>query len=113
MSTEIYRATIALNGSLSNAIALSGAWLVQIDIPAGWTAAVLTFQSSPDGETYSDLYDTSNTEISLTVSAGKARRVDPNLFMGIPYIKLRSGTSGSPVNQLTSAKILTLTTVNE
>jgi hypothetical protein len=92
--------TIPSGGSLSEAIDLSVGKLALILIPAQWTAAELTFQASPDGNTFGDLYDSIGTEYKVLVgAAGRSILVPIGDFMSIRFLKIRSGTAGVPVNQ--------------
>ena len=75
-------------------------------MPAAWTAASLTYQASADGVTYDDMYDGA-TERSLTVAASRYMMQNIGDWVGIRYLKIRSGTSGSPVNQ-GGARVITL-----
>jgi len=95
---ETATATIASGTSLSAAVDLSGRHITGILMPAGWTAADLTFSASPDGVTYGDFYDETG-EYSLTVAAGVFVGLNIASLMGFRYLKVRSGTSGAPVNQ--------------
>lgn len=102
--------TIASGTSLSPAVALGAQSILAIVIPAGWDAADLTFQASVDGVTYFNLHEAANdTEVTVQAGASRFIRLDPNLFGGLPFVKLRSGTAGVPVNQ-TAARTLTLLT---
>lgn len=92
---------------LSAAVCLGSGALYAIVMPAVWVAAALTFQGSPDGVAYTNLYDDQGNEISLTVAASRQVSVDPALFGGCGYIKVRSGTAAVPVNQ-TADRALTL-----
>jgi len=99
--------TIASGASLSagvNLAMLGGprAQLVAIQMPAAWTAAALTFQGSADGTTYYDLYNaTAEVSLATPTPVGATRYIvlDPNLFAGFLFIKVRSGTAAAPVNQ--------------
>ncbi|MDE2103763.1 MAG: hypothetical protein KGL39_41380 [Patescibacteria group bacterium] len=88
---------------------LAGTSLTAIVVPSGWTAANLTFQVSADGTTYADLYSATGSEYVVDVPSGGdcAITVPPLDFEGFRRMKVRSGTSGTPVNQ-TGAKTLTL-----
>ena len=101
------QATIPINTALSNALSIDGDVLCEIQMPATWTTAHVTFQTSPDGVNFQDLVDTSNAEVDLTVTQAKNRRVNPDLYHGIVYLRLRSGTTATPVNQA-AARVLTL-----
>lgn len=100
--------TIANGTSLSAAVPIGDKVPVGIAMPAGWDAAGLSFQVSVDGGTsWNELYDTSGNAISFTVAASRYVYMDPTVWIGINMIKIRSGTSGSPVNQ-TADRVLTL-----
>ena len=95
-------APIANGASLSGAVDLNRRGIAGLIMPAAWTTAAITFQVSVDGITYVNLYDT-NGEASLpattVVAASRAIMLDPRAFVGCRYVKVRSGTSGSPVTQ--------------
>lgn len=99
--TDSVTVTITNGTSLSNAAQLGGARPVAILMPGTWTSADLTFQGSFDGTTYGNLYDASATEVTVTNAAATARYItlDPSKFASCVYLKVRSGTSGSAVNQ--------------
>lgn len=91
-------AIIANGASLSQAFAVGSGTLVAVVMPAAWTTAVLTFQGSCDGGvTFTDLYDASGNEITVTVAAAQKVLIDH--MDGNAYLKIRSGTGGSPVTQ--------------
>ena len=91
-------ATIANAASLSGAVRLSGT-LTGIQMPASWTAANLTFQVSVDGDTYQNVYDSSGSEFVVTAAAARYIPLNPADFIDGRWLKVRSGTSGTPVNQ--------------
>lgn len=101
--------TISNGTSLSPAVALGNKLLVGIAMPAGWDAADLTFQVSIDGSTWLELQTTS-AAVDYKAAASQFISIDPNLWRGVNQIKVRSGTSGVPVNQ-TADRQLTLITV--
>ena len=91
--------TIANGASLSPAIDLRGYEPLAIQMPAAWTAAGLSFEVSDDGIAYADLYNTSG-EYTLTVDTSRAIALsNPNELSAFKYIKVRSGTTGTPVLQ--------------
>jgi hypothetical protein len=102
-------ATIANGASLSGAVSLAGAGLLRILMPAAWTAAALTFQVSPDDGTYYDLYGDDGVEYSVTVAAARAVTLDVTRFVGISFLKVRSGTASAAVNQGGSRALLLVT----
>lgn len=102
---EAKAATIAAGASLSGAVDLDGCHPVGLVMPAAWTAASITFQVSLDGVTYNNLYDSSGSEYTITTAASRRIILPPSDFAGVNYLKLRSGTSGAPVNQVAQAVI--------
>lgn len=106
---ETRAVTIDAGSALSAAVDLDGVALVGIQMPASWTAANLTFQVSADGVTYADLYNQSGSEVVVTAAANRYIALDPTLFQGIRRLKIRSGTSGTPVNQAASRTLLLVT----
>jgi hypothetical protein len=101
---------IASGTSLSAAVPLGSKVLIGIGMPAvGWDAAALTFQGSLDGGiTWLELMNDASAAISAAVAAGQFIMLS-TLFSwrAINHIKVRSGTSGAPVNQ-TADRTLTL-----
>ena len=104
-------ATILSGASLTAAIDLSAGRLARIALPAAWTTANLTFQTSPDNSTFYDLYDAFGSEYTVTVG-GASRSIVISLadFISVRYLKIRSGTTSVPVNQ-GADRILTLVLV--
>jgi hypothetical protein len=94
---------------LSTAVDLGSEVLVGYIMPATWVAAGLTFQTSPDGVSYNDFYDNTGTEISHTVAASRFVRVNPADWVGVRFLKVRSGTASVPVNQTASRDIILVT----
>jgi len=84
---------------LSGAVNLSGWTLIGIDMPASWTAANLTLQASVDNSTWDDVFDFLGTEVTITAAASRFILLNPADFVSVRYLKVRSGTSGTPVNQ--------------
>lgn len=92
--------TIANGASLSGALNIDQRNLFALLMPTSWTSAAMTFQGSYDGTNYFDLYDETGTEISFTVAASRYVLISsPIKFLGLKKLKVRSGTSGSAVNQ--------------
>lgn len=92
--------TISSGAAITSAIDLVGRTLVGIIMPAAWTAASLTFEMSDTAAgTYVDVYDISEAELEITVAASRYLALDPVNFFGVNYLKVRSGTSATPVNQ--------------
>ncbi|WP_319798332.1 hypothetical protein [Nitrobacter sp.] len=91
---------IANGTSLSAAIDCIKARLAAIYIPSAWTAAGLTFQTSADGVTWNNRMDRFLTEYTVGVSGPSVSiQIPLTDFIDVRYLKIRSGTSASPVNQ--------------
>jgi hypothetical protein len=110
-------ASIAQDASLSGAVNLAGRAVCSILMSAVWDTAALTFQGSLDGATYGNIYDaTTGAEYSIAATAalaGVGITVPPNSpLLGWNYIKVRSGTAASAVNQTTGndPRVLTIGT---
>jgi hypothetical protein len=89
-------ATIANGASLSQGLYIGGR-IASITLPSAWTAANLTFQASQDGATFTDVYDSAGNEVTATAAASHTITIDQ--FNGAIFIKIRSGTGGTPVAQ--------------
>lgn len=92
-------AVIAESESLSEMIHLHGLSLFALQMPAAWTAADITFQGSWDGTTFADVYDETGAEVTVDAAADRFIVLDPAKFIGLQRLKIRSGTSGTPVAQ--------------
>lgn len=98
--------TIAAGESLSDAIDCCAGQLVAITMPSGWSegqgskGASLTFQYSPDGETYSEMCTLDGFAVTVpAVVPGSTVVVSADVGRATAWLKLRSGTSGNPVVQ--------------
>lgn len=97
---------IANGGSLSGAADIT-AYIQQgnpkpvgILMPAAWTTAGITVQASEDGVNYYNVFTQGGTEYTVTTPAASEYIIlTASDLAGANYLKLRSGTSGSPVNQ--------------
>lgn len=111
---ETIPVTILNTQSLSAAVPLGPKSLVGIVMPAAWTAADLTFQGSVDGTTFDELtasdLTAAGTVATLQVHSPAAAQfigLDPAKLRGVNQLKVRSGTSGTPVAQ-GADRVLTL-----
>lgn len=94
--------TIANGASLSGALDTKGMTVVGFEMSAAWTAAGLSFQGSDDNSTFGNVYDSAGevTIASASVVASGRLIIDATRLVGMGrYIKVRSGTAGTPVNQ--------------
>lgn len=99
MSVSYLDVVIYSGLSLSTVANLDGFTLTEIQMPDAWTTANLTFQTSFDNVTYQNAYDDLSTEKTVQAAASRNLRVSPSVWSAIQYLKIRSGTSGSAVNQ--------------
>lgn len=87
-------ATIASGQTTSGAIDLGTARLWAIRTPATLTATALTFTASDDCATYSQLYDSTGTAISWTVSTSRyIINANPAQWLSVRCLKLVIGAS--------------------
>lgn len=94
--------TIANGTSVSGVLDLDKTSIVGFIAPAAWTTAALNIEVSVDNSAWEttvlDQYGAAVSSWSAVV-AGAAYSVDVVSMMAWRYIRLRSGTSGSPVVQ--------------
>ena len=101
--------TIANGASLSSIARLPNAHeLAAIIMPAAWTSAGMTFQAGAS-YTVQDVFAADGNEIALVLVATDYVPVAPALLNGARWIKVRSGTTGTPVNQ-GAERVITLVT---
>lgn len=104
-------ATIASGASVSATVDLSNAVLTGIIMPAAWTAADLTVEVSHDGTAWIGLaYDATATQCNniTTPAVDTAHAFDVRAMAPYQYIRLRSGTTASPVNQGADRDVLVI-----
>jgi len=99
-ANETLSVSIAAGASLSDATNLYGLRLYAIAMPSNWTTANLTFQGSADGgTTWTNMTDAYGNEISVTANVSSFIVLDLSQFSGLQYLKIRSGSSASPIAQ--------------
>ena len=103
---QVVTATIASGSSLSPAVTLNGCTPIRMiinTVGGGWTTANLTFEHSDDGGTvYNKMTNDTGGERTVNVTAGTGGDVVmlmPAEWVALELLKVRSGTSGTPVNQ--------------
>ena len=107
-------AVIASGASLTGSIDLDAGrrTLIGIQMPAAWTTASLTFVVSHDNTTFVPLY-WDGAEYTILAAGGAAASLgvslEPSAFAGWPFVKVRSGTSGTAVNQGAARTLVVLT----
>lgn len=84
-----------------------GAWRIAgIIMPGTWTSASITFKMAEEsGGTFVDVYDDAGNELALTADASQFIALtgdDSHRLSGVRWIKVRSGTAATPVDQTTS-----------
>lgn len=101
-SGETTTAVIANGASQSGEVDLGGLSVQAIVMPAAWTAANLTFLAADaTGGTFNPVHDDGGTEVTVTAAAARCIGMDAAAreLDGLRYIKVRSGTTATPVNQ--------------
>ncbi|MBI4906602.1 MAG: hypothetical protein HY820_23435 [Acidobacteria bacterium] len=101
--------SIASGQSLTGSIDLKDHPLIAIEMPASWTAATLTFQGSSDGTTWKDVFNMEGDEFTIQAAASRYIVLSPFEFQWARYIKIRSGTTGTPVNQGAARTLVVVT----
>lgn len=84
--------TIASSGTTSTGLTLQGTVPLAVQTPAALTGTTFTFQASVDGSTWYDLYNGS-TSYSVTVAASRYISLNPDVFEGVKYIRIVSGSA--------------------
>lgn len=102
-----YLLTIASGEALSAILNTANIAVGAILLPATWTAANLTVQGSIDGTNFFNVYDQFGGEVTITASASAIAQMGMADLWTIQYLRFRSGTAGTPVNQA-GARILTV-----
>lgn len=83
---------VSADASNSTGVQTDGLLLSGIVFPAAMTGANVTFDFSFDGNTWVDVVETNNTEVTYVVSAGNVVRVDPSgwAFATAGFIRVTS-----------------------
>ena len=112
--------TIASGESLSGVVDLRGIHpvgayqVVGFQMPSSWTSASVSFAVSSDGVTFVPLY-WDGAEFVVNAGGGAVASggvsVEPSAFAGWPFLKVRSGTAASAVNQAAERSVVVLTRV--
>lgn len=107
-SSQVRRTiTIANGASLSSEIKITEETITGIVMPSAWTAANITFAAAAsEGGTFVPVYDAAGTELEVTAAASRFIAISPDALRAARYLKVRSGTSGSAVNQAAERSIV-------
>jgi hypothetical protein len=101
--------TILAGDSLSGVIDLQLERLHRVDMPAAWDAASLSFAvASQAGAAFLSLYQ-EGTEYAVAAGPNRSIVVDQAVFLGVRFLKIRSGVNGAPVPQ-TADRLMKLVT---
>ena len=104
------QASITSGQSLSAQVDIGPGRLVGLIVPAAWTAANITFQVSADGgATWNNLFTYLGAEFTVVSVVGQFNAIDPTLLKGVLSLKVRSGTSASPVTQGSTVSVTLVT----
>lgn len=100
--------TIGAGASLSDAANLTTiGQCVGVVSDAAWDAAAVSFAVSMDGNTFFPLRYQGVEFSEANPGASAYVALNPAVFAGVRYLKVRSGTSGAAVNQA-DATVVTL-----
>lgn len=92
----------------SAAVDLTGFAVTGIVMPATWVAAGITMLTSDaEAGTFLPVHDAAGTEMLITVAASRFVALSPDATSSLRWVKLRSGTTATPVDQ-TAERALTL-----
>src|SRR3990167_8245956 len=99
-------ATIEADDSLSDVVDVSGVLVTGLVVPSSWDSANLTFQGGFGAGALWDIYTSAGAEWIVTAVAGKLAAIDPTSVACANFIRIRSGTAGSPVTQSAQRQII-------
>ena len=106
---------ISSGTSLSGPVLLGGGVIVSFQTPSGWDAAVVTFEGTLDGTNWGAVLDDAGIELqvpSSVVASASVVVVNAGILeklAGLYAFRVRSGTSGTPVNQTADRRFRVLT----
>lgn len=93
METGTNTVTISSGQTASGALDLRGRAFVGFIMPAAFTGSSVTFQGSADGTNFYALYNSDNTQFSITVSTSRYYCLNPADFLGMQQLKIVSGSA--------------------
>jgi len=96
---NVKEALIDVSADASNSLKVNtdGLLLSAIVFPATMTGTAVTFDFSVDGTNWYDVKETDGTDVSYTISAGDAVRVDPSGWAFASSRFLRISSNGTEV----------------
>ena len=101
--------TITSGTSVSTTLDLKSRPIVGVALPSSWTTADITFQVSFDGTTWHDVYSIWGDELIVPAAASRYITFSTYESLGARYIRVRSGTAASAVNQAADRTLRILT----
>jgi hypothetical protein len=84
---------------LSEAVNLRGKTVAGLQMPSTWTDALVSFQGSVDGSTYAPVFGSTGLELVLTTTGSRYVQLDPIVFAGLNFLKIKSGDGSTGVAQ--------------
>lgn len=91
--------------TVSGAVDLQAEVLVGVMPGAGWDGgAAATIQGSMDGTTFVNVANQGGTVQTVTLAANVINSIDPDLTLGMPYVRFRWGTGLGAARSLTVVK---------
>ena len=93
VTTSDKSVTISTGQTVSSAADLQGTFLTGLNIPTEFDGTQITFKVSNDGVNFGNYRNTSNTLITMTVTAGDSVGIVPSDFASWRYIKIVSVTT--------------------
>ncbi len=94
----ILEVTIPSGDAVSDAIHVANSTPKAFHLPT-IDNSKLTFLGSADGSTFYNVYDSTNSEVEEPATTGQLYLDAPDALRGVNYVKIRTGTSASPVSQ--------------
>jgi len=111
LDAKVISTTIPDNQALSGMVDLGNHEFVALELPETFNTTTLTFQAKAkvteqtqggdNLEDWDDVYTDDGTELSVTVAAGRVVAIvgdKKDALAPLRYVRVRSGTSGTPVN---------------
>lgn len=86
----MHTVTIPNGGVNSDPIALHGASLSALAMPAAWTAADIVIQGSLDGAAWLDAYDAAGNKLTVKVDHDRFVVLSPDATIGLQWVRFVS-----------------------
>jgi hypothetical protein len=105
MSPKQGRVVIPSGQSESGTLELVTETVVGVYMPDQWDAADMAFSASQDGTNFADVYDF-GSPLTVQADAGWYVPLDYTKFVGVAFLKIKSVSGGSPLNQTAEREIV-------